>query len=340
MATARVTPSRRSVLKWAGGGLLGLSALPVLSACGGGSSSSGGKYHGQIPAVDVKSVLSLAPYVVAHEAGLFKKHSLDLSTVTSASGADIVRQAMSAAHLGIPASTEPIVAFASGAANLRVIASTYTAASLIFLVKNSSAIRSVADLRGKTVATSKPTALSTYFARSSVRKAGLDPDKDVKIQFIGGPPDVWSAVQNGLADCCWSIAPLATQLVSEGKARVLFTAADVQANWIDNVVVADAGFLKSDGDTVRAVLTAMGEAVELIQNDPKRAGTLWATFAGADVDATVAAMKQSGKNFNLSVDQSAMKAVAQAVKEEGLVKSIPDIASMVDTSYLPKQFQE
>lgn len=333
--------ARRSFLKIAGGGLLGLSAIPLLAACGGSSNSGGGsgKYSGQIPAVDVKSVLSLAPYVVAQQAGLFTKRGLNLSTVTSASGADIVREALASAHLGIPASTEPVVAFANGAKNLRVIASTYTAASLVFLVKKGSPITSVKDLRGKKIATSKPTALSTYFARTAVRQAGLNPDTNVKIEYIGGPADVWNAVENGLADCCWSIAPLATQLIEQGKAQLLFSTTDYAKNWIDNVVVADAAFLQSNGDVVRNILAAMGDAVSIIRTDPARAGKLWAAFAGSDERATVAAITQAKSNFNLAVDRSAMQTVAEAVKSEGLIKSVPDLSTLIDTSYLPKQFR-
>lgn len=335
--------SRRSFLQVAAGGALSLSALPLLSACGNSKSGGGAAaamYTGQIPVVDLKSVLSVAPFVIADQAGYLKQHNVDLKTITSASGADIVRQALSSDHFGIPASTEPVVAFASGSKNLRIIASTYTAASLVFLVKAGSPIKSVKDLAGKKIATSKPTALSTYFARTAVRSAGLDPDHDVKIEFIGGPADVWNAVENGLADCCWSIAPLSTQLVDQGKAGLLFKTSTYAPNWIDNVVIADEAFLKSNPTVARNLLAAMGDAIGLIQNDPTKAGKIWAQFTGADENATIASITEAKSNFNLSVNKDAMAAVAEAVKSEGLIKASPDLGTLIDTSYLPAKYRD
>jgi len=75
---------------------------------------------------------------------------------------------------------------------------TYTAA--IWVPKGSS-ITTVADLKGQTLALSDPASTSgNLYPRYALIKAGLNPSKDVKIQYAGGHPQSLLALTNGKAD--------------------------------------------------------------------------------------------------------------------------------------------
>jgi phosphonate transport system substrate-binding protein len=75
---------------------------------------------------------------------------------------------------------------------------TYTAA---LWVPADSAIQSVADLKGHTIAFSDPGSTSgNLFPRYALLKAGLDPDSDVKIQFAGSHTASLLALVNGKVD--------------------------------------------------------------------------------------------------------------------------------------------
>jgi phosphonate transport system substrate-binding protein len=75
---------------------------------------------------------------------------------------------------------------------------TYTAA---LWVPASSTIKTVSDLKGKTVAFSDPGSTSgNLLPRYAIMKAGLNPDKDVKIEFAGGHPQSLLALVNGKVD--------------------------------------------------------------------------------------------------------------------------------------------
>src|SRR5215471_4967155 len=75
---------------------------------------------------------------------------------------------------------------------------TYTAA---LWVPASSTIKKVADLKGKTVAFSDPGSTSgNLLPRYAIIKAGLNPDKDVKVEFAGGHPQSLLALVNGKVD--------------------------------------------------------------------------------------------------------------------------------------------
>jgi phosphonate transport system substrate-binding protein len=75
---------------------------------------------------------------------------------------------------------------------------TYTAA---LWVPVDSTIKTVADLKGHTVAFSDPGSTSgNLLPRYAMIKAGLNPDKDVKIEFAGGHPQSLLALVNDKVD--------------------------------------------------------------------------------------------------------------------------------------------
>jgi phosphonate transport system substrate-binding protein len=75
---------------------------------------------------------------------------------------------------------------------------TYTAA---LWVPADSSIKTLADLKGHTIAFSDPGSTSgNLLPRYALIKAGLNPDKDVKIEFAGGHPQSLLALTNGKVD--------------------------------------------------------------------------------------------------------------------------------------------
>lgn len=75
---------------------------------------------------------------------------------------------------------------------------TYTAG---IWVRSSSSITTVAQLKGHTIAFSDPGSTSgNLMPRYALIKAGLNPDKDVKISFAGGHPQSLLALTNGKVD--------------------------------------------------------------------------------------------------------------------------------------------
>jgi phosphonate transport system substrate-binding protein len=92
------------------------------------------------------------------------------------------------------ADAQPVAVFATK----NRVPVTYTAA---LWVPVDSPIMNVADLKGKTVAFSDPGSTSgNLLPRYAMIQAGLDPDKDVKIEFAGGHPQSLLALVNGKVD--------------------------------------------------------------------------------------------------------------------------------------------
>ena len=92
------------------------------------------------------------------------------------------------------ANAEPVAVF--GTADHKPV--TYTAA---LWVPADSTIKTLAQLKGKSIAFSDPASTSgNLFPRYALLKAGLNPDKDVKIQFAGSHSASLLALTNGKVD--------------------------------------------------------------------------------------------------------------------------------------------
>ena len=124
---------------------------------------------------------------------------------------------------------------------------TYTAA---IWVPQDSAIQTVADLKGHTIAFSDPGSTSgNLMPRYALIKAGLDPDKDVTIKFAGGHPQSLLALVNGQVDA----AEVNSQQQATATAAHQFDTSKFRTLW-------RSAPIQNDPITVRGTLPAAFQA--------------------------------------------------------------------------------
>lgn len=111
-----------------------------------------------------------------------------------------------------------LTVFGNGAP-IRAIAAVRNApAGQAIVVRDSSSIRSVADLRGKTVAGTRG-GWGEFLIKAALKEAGVDP-REVNIRFMA-PPEALPAFSGGRIDA-WAIwDPFISQVVLRAGARVL-----------------------------------------------------------------------------------------------------------------------
>ena len=120
---------------------------------------------------------------------------------------------------------------------------TYTAA---IWVPVDSEIKTVADLKGHTIAFSDPGSTSgNLMPRYALLKAGLDPDKDVTIKFAGGHPQSLLALTSGQVDA----AEVNSQQQATATAAGQFDTSKFRAIWRSSPI-------QNDPITVRGTLPA------------------------------------------------------------------------------------
>lgn len=84
-----------------------------------------------------------------------------------------------------------------------------------------SSIKTVAELKGKTIGISGPGSSSDMLLRWALNKAGLNPDKDVSLIALGSVANLYAGVENKRVDSAVLVQPFLKKALDSGLARVV-----------------------------------------------------------------------------------------------------------------------
>ncbi|MFC5500557.1 ABC transporter substrate-binding protein [Caenimonas terrae] len=289
-------------------------------------------------AIGISGWTGFAPLTLANEAGIFKKHGLDVS---------IKKIPQKDRHLAIASGDVQCAATtvetwvvwnANGVATTQIfqLDKSYGADGMV--VKPG--INKIADLKGKTVAASAP-GTSPYFALAwMLKKNGLS-TKDVKVVNLE-PQAAANAMIAGTAgvDAAMTYEPYL------GAVRAKPEAGKIIATTLDYPMVMDTfgctpKFLAENPKAAKALADSYFEAVEMIHKEPRKSFEIM----GADVKQSGEAFEASSKylrwqdraanaKFFAGEHAAFSKEAAELLMEAGIIKSLPDMGKLADTRFL------
>jgi NitT/TauT family transport system substrate-binding protein len=143
------------------------------------------------------SVISAASLVtwVAKDAGIFRKHGLDVDLIYIASATKAVAATISGdTPITQGAGTGSVLARLSGADTVWVASILDTTNQSLVVIPT---IRAPQDLRSKILGVTRFGSLSDFGVRKYLQSVGMDPERDVKILQMGGLPETLAAMQGG-----------------------------------------------------------------------------------------------------------------------------------------------
>jgi len=289
-------------------------------------------------AIGISGWTGFAPLTLAKEAGLFKKHGLDVS---------IKKIPQKDRHLAIASGDVQCAATtvetwigwnAAGVATTQIfqLDKSYGADGMV--VKP--AIAKIADLKGKTVAASAP-GTSPYFALAWMLKKNGMSVKDVKVVNLE-PQAAANAMIAGNSD----IDAGMTYEPYLSSVRAKPEAGKIIATTLDYPMVMDTfgctpKFLSENPKAAQALADGYFDALAMIKSDPKKSFEIM----GADVKQTGEAFEKS-QSFLRWQDKAAnqkffagehaqfSKEAADLLLEAGIIKSIPDLSKLADTRFI------
>ena len=208
---------------------------------------------------------SNAVWYLAQDRGFYKKHGLDAdllfipSTTTSVSSLVAGDVQMANASGGGVASA--VVAGAD-----LVLISCYLNSLPCELVVGES-VKSVEDLKGKSVGISRLGSASDVAARALIRGLGLEPDKQVLIMQVGGPAERAASFRTGRI-AGFPSPPGIIHLTKGMPFRILISTADFQKRFEFPYICTTTtrSYLSRQRETVKKVLMAHIEAVQFFKN--------------------------------------------------------------------------
>ena len=152
---------------------------------------------------------------------------------------------------------------------------------VIYIVENGNAVQSMADLAGKTIVAAGKGSTPEYALRYLLSENGIDPDKDVTIDWKSEHAECVAALASGAATIALLPQPFVT--VAQTKIEGLRMALDLTAEWdaLDNgsgmitgVVVARRAFVEEHPAAVAAFLEDYAESVDWVNSNNADAAQL------------------------------------------------------------------
>lgn len=220
-------------------------------------------------------VMDDAQAMVAHEAGLYAKHGLDVELIEFSSGTDLIKAIVGGQlDTGVLGFTNA-VAWASKGANLKVVGGAQQGYHSI-LVREQTGIADVAGLKGHSLASQREGSTADAVLRGvTLKAAGLKPS-DVNIMGVSPAVAVQSLV-SGRVDAAFLFEPYdrIAQLVAPVKQ--VYEIGEVWP-FPCMVVITSGDTLAKRKDAVWKSLDAQRDAISLLEQQPAEAAKLIADY--------------------------------------------------------------
>jgi sulfonate transport system substrate-binding protein len=190
-----------------------------------------------------------------------------------------------AIDFGITGDTPPILAQSAGAR--LVYAAGSPAVQNAILVPASSAIQSLAELKGKKIAFGKGSSSHNFVVRA-LRKAGLEYD-DIEPAFLS-PADAVAAFTTGRVDA-WAVwDPYFAIAQAKHGARPLVTTKDGLGS--NTFYLANKGFAEAHPEILKATIAALGQVGDWAAAHRQELAQISATATGIDLAAQQTAIER------------------------------------------------
>ncbi len=288
--------------------------------------------------VAISGWTGFAPLTLAKEAGLFKKHGLDVT---------IKKIPQKDRHLAIASGDVQCAATtvetwigwnAAGVATTQIfqLDKSYGADGMV--VKP--AIGKISDLKGKTMAADAP-GTATYFTLAwMLKKNGLS-IKDVKVVNLS-PQAAANAMIAGNTDIDGGM----TYEPFLSAVRAKPEAGKIIATTLDYPMIMDTfgctpKFLADNPKAAQGLADGYFDALEMIQKEPKKSYEIMGADVKQSADAFEASQKflrwqdrAANQKFFAGEHAAFSKEAADLLLEVGIIKQIPDLTKLADTRFI------
>ena len=276
------------------------------------------------------------PLAVGNEAGIFKRHGLDVE-ITSFGGGPRVQQALTAGSIDIALGSGPELAFiVKGAPEIGIAAIADAPYSVVLTVLADSAIKTAADLKGRTVSVSSKGSLTDWLARELIRQQGWPADA-VKVAPLGTTASQTAALKTRQIDGMIVEVNAGYRLEEDGSGRILVQFGDRLPVFHIYVLYAHKAFAAKSPEVVRAFLAGWFETIAWMHAN--RDKTIDIVRASAEVSPAIAkrGYDELMGMFNRTgrFNPQALAVLSRSFVEMGMLPAEPDVKTLVTEEFLP-----
>jgi len=312
-----------------------ISAMMVTAAVSGLSIQAA--YADTTPVtIGISGWTGFAPLVLAKEAGLFEKNGLDVDLkmipqkdrlLAIASGS--VQCAATTVETYIPWNLSGV-----SIKQILMMDKSYGADGVV--ARND--INSVADLKGKNVAVDASGTTSYFGLAWILHKNGMSM-KDIKVNTLG-PSAAAQAFIAGQNDAAMTYEPYLSKVRADKQAgKILATTLDYPM--VMDTVGCTGDWLAKNPAAAKALVKSYYDALDMIAKEPEKSYGIMgkpekqtAKEFAESASYLKWANAEDNKKFFGGELQAFTKEAGDVMLQEGIVKKLPDLDSLYDTSYV------
>jgi sulfonate transport system substrate-binding protein len=269
--------------------------------------------------------------------GIFKKHGLEIESVTF-TGAAKVQAALTSNDLDIGLSTGQDMGFiVKGLPAMTVAAITNVPAESVMLVGPDSAIKTAADLKGKKIAVSNIRGYPAWLAIELSKHEGWGPDGMV-IVATGSQPASMALLRTNQVDGWIGDIGTSIEMEKAHEGRILLSLGDVVPPFMNNAAYATNALIKNRPDLVRGFLQAWFENIAWATANRQQTVAIMTPILNLKPDTVeqiyvrLMPMQSTDGKF----DPTVMAAMRHAIVDLGILDTEPDISKLYTEEFLPK----
>jgi NitT/TauT family transport system substrate-binding protein len=176
----------------------------------------------------------------------------------------------------------PNVAAKIASSGNKIQVAAVTGSGMLSLLSTDQSVKTIEDLKGKTVEAAGQGATPDYVFRKILLSKGINPDRDLTLGYALAYPEIAQSLIAGRISLALLPEPFAT-MARAGNNKIV-QVGDIQNEWIKlqtgganypmTVLVVDSAFAAAQPAFIRAVLAAVKDSVEWVKANPAAAGQL------------------------------------------------------------------
>ncbi len=278
-----------------------------------------------------------APYAVALENGYFEEAGVTIDGIlTSKGGSTTVRNVLTGDLLyGETSLAAAVAAHIAGEEVVIIASGVGTVADILWVTMPDSGIASIADLKGKKVAYTRPKSVTEMTLRMSLEASGISAD-ELELIAAGGVGDGLTLLEQGAVDAAPILEPIWS--ARSDRYKPVFFLNQVLPRITQTVAITTPEMIETKPDELRAVIAGRRKGVQFIYEHPKEAAAIVARVYDRDP-----AILEIAVNNMIKIDywtEGAFNFEEMDNKVEGLqlidlIDGPVDWSKLVDDSFLP-----
>lgn len=283
----------------------------------------------------VPEAFSFVPLDVGIQKGFFKKHGLDVESISFAGDAKL-QQAMAADGIDLALGSGPGMAFIAKGSPVKAVAAMAGPPLLLAIVVRPDGPKTVADLKGKKVSVSTAGSLTYWLVSETARKQGWGP-KGIEIQPMGAMPGQLAALKRGDIDGAIMDVGTAFALEKKGEGRILVRFAEIK-DFIIHVIFATNKSIAGRPDDLKNFLKGWFETIAYMRSHKGETVKIASAVMHKDEEISARTYDELMPMFSDDgkFSAKAMAVLTKSYVELGTLPTEPDPKTLYTEAFLPK----